>query len=346
MKFAILDSFQDIDIEESMCHGHELIAYQARREDELPDEIDELDGCLVWHHIILSDKSFQRMKKCKVIVRIGVGYDTIDIRAAGNRGIIVCNVPDYGTNDVADHAMALLLSAVRSIPMYNNALHNDIQNNWVPSIGGKIHRITGSIIGIIGMGRIGHAVAVRAKAFGMKVCFYDPYISDGYDKSYLMTKVDSLEELFSVSDYISIHTPSTSETKGMIGWSLFEYCKKPVILINTARGNIVKLDDVYEGLKKRKLNFFAADVLETEPPVPENKLVKAFIEGEKDICARVILTPHAAFYAQESQIEMRRKATKILLDLAEDRSLRNCVNFQYLKTPRYELIDKSRFLFD
>ncbi len=338
MKFAILDSFQEADLEKKICEGNEFVCYEARDEDELPDEIGELDGCLVWHYVNLSEKTIKRLHNCKVIVRIGVGYDSVDIKAAGEEGIMVCNVPDYGTNDVADHCFSLLLSAARSIPAYNNAIHDDAQMNWLPSIGGEIHRLTGSTIGIVGMGRIGHAVSVRAKAFGMKVCFYDPYIADGYDKSYQIERVESLEELFEESDYISIHTPLTEETKGMIDGSLFELVNGSITLINTARGGIVKLDDVYEGIKKGKIKYFAADVLEQEPPSKENKLIAAFMDGDEDIRKKVILTPHAAFYAQESQIEMREKAVRILATLAKGGKIRNCVNLQFLENARYKNI--------
>ena len=330
MKFAILDSFTESSIERKICEGHEFVCYEARNENDLPDEIEELDGCLVWHYVDITEKTLDRLKNCKVIVRIGVGFDSVDIEAAGKRGIAVCNVPDYGTNDVADHCMALLLAAARSIPDYNNALHYDIKNSWDPAIGGEIHRLTGQNIGIVGMGRSGPSVAVRAKAFGMNVYFYDPYLADGYDKSYQLNRVDSLEELFALSDYVSIHAPLTEETKGMIQKKVIDAATRPFTLVNTARGAIVELDDVYDALKEGKIRKFAADVIQAEPPSEVHKLVKAFIEGDEFIRNRVILTPHSAFYAQESQIEMREKAAKILADFAEGKVLRNCVNKKYL----------------
>lgn len=334
MKFAILDSFCEADIEKRICHGNELICYEARNEEELPDDISEIDGCLVWHYVTVTDKTLNRLEKCKVIVRIGVGFDSVDIETAGKLGIAVCNVPDYGTNDVADHCLTLLLAASRSLPAYNTALHNDIYTHWEPEIGGEIHRLTNANIGIVGLGRIGFAVAMRAKAFGMNVSFYDPYLPDGYDKSYQMKRMETLEELFSISDYITIHTPLTKETKGMIGKELFEQAKKTFTLINTARGGIVILDDVYEALKNGNMRAFAADVLETEPPSDRHKLIRAFAEGDELIRNKVILTPHAAFYAEESRIEMREKAARILADLAEGKPLKNCVNQEYLLNAR------------
>lgn len=334
MKFAVLDSFQETEVERQILDGNELICYEAREESQLPEEISQLDGCMLWHYVSLSERSIQRLKNCKAIVRIGVGFDSVDIRAAGAAGIPVCNVPDYGTNDVADHCMALLLASARSLPAYNQALHRDICGSWRPEIGGEIHRLTGAKLGIVGMGRIGHAVAVRARAFGMDVSFYDPYLPDGYDKSYQIHRVETLEELFAASNYISVHTPLTEETRGMIGRELFAAADKPFTLVNTARGPIVNLDDVYEALKGGIIRFFAADVLESEPPSLKHKLIQAFQENDEDICSRVLLTPHAAFYAQESQLEMRQKAAQVLSDLAKGLPLKNCVNKEYLVNAR------------
>lgn len=333
MKFAILDSFTDNTIEKDVCKGNEFICYEARAEEDLPDDIEELDGCMVWHYINITEKTLNRLKKCKVIVRIGVGYDSVDIKAAGKRGIAVCNVPDYGTNDVADHAMALLLACCRSINLYDKALHKDVLSNWNPEIGREINRLTDANIGIVGMGRIGHAVSLRAKSFGMNVLFYDPYIPDGYDKSYHIKRVETLEELFENSHYISIHAPLTDETKGMINGRLFDRVANPIVLINTARGGIVELEDVYDAMKCGKICKFAADVLQTEPPSAEYKIIKAIL-NEEDISDRVILTPHAAFYAQQSQIEMREKAAMILRDMAKGLKLRNCVNKEYIVNSR------------
>lgn len=336
MKFAILDSFTENEIEKKICEGNEFVVYEARKESDLPKEIGELDGCLVWHYVDVREETLSKLTNCKVIVRIGVGFDSVDIKKAGELGIAVCNVPDYGTNDVADHTMALLLAAARSIPDYNTALHNDVKNSWIPAIGGEIHRLTGANIGIIGMGRIGHAVAIRAKAFGMNVTFYDPYLPDGYDKSYQMNRANSLEEIFENSDYVSIHTPLTEETTGMVNGKLFSCAKKPFTLVNTARGGIVELDDVYEALKSGIIKKFAADVIQIEPPSETHKLIQAFMNRDEEIMDKVIITPHAAFYAQESQVEMREKAAKVLADLAAGKLLRNCVNKEFLVNPRYD----------
>lgn len=335
MKFGILDCFYEPDIERGILGiGHEMIGYACRNEHELPDDIAELDGCMIWHYLSISEETLLRLKNCRAIVRVGVGYDSVDYVKAGELGIPVFNIPDYGTNDVADHCFALVLASCRSLFSYNNSIRKDIKKNWNPEIGGEIHRLTNANFGIIGMGRIGSAVAARAKAFGMKVKFYDPYLPDGYDKSYQIERVGMLDELFAVCDYVSVHAPLTGETKGMVHADILARAKDGLVLINTARGGIVNLDDVYFALKSGKLRAFAADVLESEPPDENHLLVKAFIRQEKDITDKVILTPHAAFYAEESRREMREKAGKALLDCANNIPMRNCVNQEWLINPR------------
>jgi len=338
MKIGILDGNNEIDMERAVFGDeHEIICYNCRDENELPDDIETLEACMLWHYISLSEKTLLRLKSCSAIVRIGVGYDSVDIIKAGALGMPVFNVPDYGTNDVADHCIALFLAACRSLFIYNDSLKADIKHNWKPEIGGEIRRLTETSFGIVGFGRIGGAVAVRAKAFGLNVKFYDPYLPDGYDKTFQVERINSLGELFSECEYISIHTPLTPETKGMINANLFEQAKNNFILINTARGGIVCLDDVYNSLKSGKRKMFAADVLESEPPDEKYLLVNAFIQQDNRITDKVILSPHAAFYAEESRDEMRTKAAKTLSDCLNGIPARNCVNKEWLINPKVKV---------
>jgi D-3-phosphoglycerate dehydrogenase/C-terminal binding protein len=249
-------------------------------------------------------------------------------------GIPVDNVPDYGTNDVADHTMAMLLALCRRLPVYYDALRQDPVGAWVPETGGEVRRLTGATIGIVGLGRIGTAVAVRARAFGMRVVFYDPYLPDGFDKSLQVERIASLEELVAASDFISIHAPLTPETATMIDYRVLSLVKPGATLINTARGGIVCLDAVYRALRNNRLSAFAADVLETEPPDHAHPLIRAFHERAPWLNGRMLLTPHAAFFAVESRIEMRRKSAQRMLDAVSGVPLRNCVNASFLRNPR------------
>lgn len=235
--------------------------------------------------------------------------------------------------------MALMLSLNRSIPVYQEKLFESIQDNWVASVGGYIPRISGKTMGIVGLGRIGTAMAIRAMGFGMPVIFYDPYVPDGYDKAVHCERVNSLEILFRNADFVSLHALLTEETEGMIDDKVLSYCKDNLMLINTSRGKIVKNKAVYNALKSGKLRAFAADVLEQEPPDPAgDELVKAYVAQEDFIRNRMLITPHAAFYAEESRYEMRRKAAEAVKRMMDGLPLKNCINKEYLKKARYEVI--------
>ena len=340
MKIGILDYSVEAKIEQEVVGTDvEIILYQAEKEKELPDNINKLDAVMVWHHIQVSKSIIDRLINCKFIIRIGTGYDSVDYKYAGEKGIPVLNVPDYGTEDVAEHAWALLVSLNRSIPLYQEMLLNNIQKNWVAAIGGYIPRLSGKMMGIVGMGRIGTAMAMRAKSFGMDVIFYDPYVQDGYDKSIQCKRIERLEELFRKSDFVSLHTLLTNETEGMINDDVLMHCKENLMLINTSRGKVVKNISVYNALKTGRLRAFGADVLEKEPPDEVNdKLIKAYVNQEKFIQNRMLLTPHAAFYAEESRVEMRYKAAEAVKRMIDGLPLKNCVNKQYLRETRYEVI--------
>jgi lactate dehydrogenase-like 2-hydroxyacid dehydrogenase len=168
MKYGILDYLSECEVEQSVLGaGAEIECLNCQHESELPERISSLSAVMLWHVITLTADVIEKLKECRVIVRVGVGYDNVDRVAAGKAGIPVVIIPDYGTNDVADHTMALLLSLCRQLPNYRDALRNDPVNGWKPESGGEIHRLTGTVLGIVGLGRIGTAVALRAKSFGM-----------------------------------------------------------------------------------------------------------------------------------------------------------------------------------
>ncbi len=335
MKVLILDYLNECVLEQNILgSGHTVVCLSCKHENELPIEIETADAIIVYHHVHLSETTLKRMKACKVIVRGGVGFDNVDYRAAGKLGIPVVNVPDYGTNDVADHAIALLLSLVRKIPVYHDALRNNPLGNWKPEIGGDIRRITGTKIGIVGLGRIGTAFAHRAKAFGMHVSFYDPYVPDGTDKAHHLHQHHSLESLVESCDYISIHAPLTSETRDMFNEQLFSKLKLGATLINVSRGEIVSPTAVFASLQDNTLSAFGADVFQPEPPNPDDALLLAYHKREAWIEGRMILTPHMAFYAEESRNELRSKSAMRANEVLSGKRARNCINGEYLVNSR------------
>lgn len=303
---------------------------------EIKDKLwADTDAILAWHELQFTTDVIEKLEHCRVIVRIGVGFDNVDLKSAGRRGIYVCNVPDYGTNDVADHAMALILTLSRGVYEFSEQVRKS-NNNWHWDAAGSLRRLWGSTLGIIGLGRIGTATALRAKSFGMRVLFYDPYILDGQDKALGVIRRYDLQDLLSEADVVSFHTPLTSETQSMANAKFFSILKQGAILVNTARGAIVDFDALTEALRSGRLRAAGLDVLPQEPPDPNHPLIKAWYAREPWIAYRLIITPHAAFYCQEAYWEMRMKAALEAKRVLNGKPPRNCVNHEWLKTNKVE----------
>jgi phosphoglycerate dehydrogenase-like enzyme len=268
--------------------------------------------------------------KCRIIVRAGVGFDIVDLAAAGARGIAVCNVPDYGTTDVADHAIAMMLTLTRGTARYDELLREDPVRHWHYSGAPAIRRLRGETFGVVGLGRIGTAAALRARAFGMTIAFYDPYLPEGTELALGFRRARSLGELLGSADVVTCHTPLTPETRHIIDAKALAAIKRGAVLVNTSRGGVVDPDAVYDALKDGRLSAAALDVLPQEPPSAENKLVAAWRAGEDWIKGRLILSPHAAFYSEAGLADLRRKCVETVVSYLRDGHLRNCVNLDKL----------------
>lgn len=318
------------DIEQDVFGSeYKILTPCAKHASEIDEETwRRADAILAWHELQYMEDIIEKLDKCKVIVRVGVGFDNVDLSASGEKGIYVCNVPDYGTNDVADHTMGLMLTLARGIYAYNEKVRLSESWNWKDA--GILHRLTGANMGIIGLGRIGTATALRAMAFGMRVIFYDPYLPDGQDKVLNITRFDNLSDLLKQSDVVSIHCPLTEETRGMANPDFFNNIKQGAIFINTARGKIVDLDALYNALKSNHLQAAGMDVLPQEPPEKYHPLIQAWRNGKQWIEGRFIITPHAAFYNKESYAEMRKKAAEEAKRVLEGKEPKNCVNTQFI----------------
>jgi C-terminal binding protein len=300
---AIIDAthryyLEDPDIEQAELRGvANVVLYRVDSPAGLVGRIENADAIISWNSVALRSQVISGLRRCRGIVRAAVGFDNIDILAAAEQGIPVCNIPDYGTEEVADHALAMMLCLVRNL----YGLHEHVKTGgWAWQSIGSIPRVRGMKLGIIGFGRIGGAVARRAQAFGMEVAFYDPYVPDGTDKSRGAERCEDLHQLISQSNIISIHTPLTSETHHLIGRRELGLMNNSTILVNTSRGEVVDQEALVESVVAKKLRLVALDVLETEPRVPE-ELRRA--EG-------VLLSPHAAFYSDCSLRELRWKAAR------------------------------------
>ncbi len=270
---------------------------------------------------------------CKIFVTPKVGYDNIDLQAWAKRGIPVCNVPDYGTREVADHAMALYLSFIRGITYHTRELKKAPADNWKPISYKRSKRLSDSTFGIVGIGRIGMATALRAKAFEMDVCFYDPYVENGRDKALGIRRVDSLQALFAQCDVVSLHLPLNKSTEKIINAEILSHSKPSLVLLNTARGPVIDLDGLYEAMKNNVIQAAALDVLPEEAPVnKDHPLLKAWSNNEEWIDHRLLLTPHSAFYSEESIRDMRFMGGACAARYLTEGVLQNCVNQEYLSS--------------
>jgi len=275
-----------------------------------------------------------RLKRCRIFVTPKVGFDNIDLAAWAELGIPVCNVPDYGTQEVADHAMALLLSLMKGITFHTRELKKDPRGLWRPALNPYGKRLSACTCGIVGLGRIGTAATLRAKAFGMDVVVFDPYISNGSELALGVRRVHSLTELFAQCDVVSLHAPLSAETEKLINAEVLAASKPGLILINTARGPIIDLDALYHALKADQLQAVGLDVLPVEPADPEHPLIKAWAANEEWIDHRLLITPHSAFFTPESVYDMRYKGGEVALTYLTSGRLQNCVNQEMLQHQR------------
>lgn len=317
---------EPLECERRVLHGHaEVLALDIRRQSELNGQLDDADAVMIYHYLRLDSEQIERLRNCKVIVRPGVGYDNIDIAAARRRGIPVCNVPDYGTEEVADSALAMAVSLARGTHFLNSRLRRGI-GAWNVDQAAPIQRLRGRVFGIVGCGRIGAAAALRAKAFGFDVVIYDPPLRDGVEKSLGVRRVDALEVLLRQSHVVSLHCPLTSETRGMIGAAELALMPQGAILVNTARGGVVDTAAVVAALADGQLAGAGIDVLEQEPPPEDSPVLCAWRDPAHPAHDRLLLNPHSAYYCDQGSEEFRTKGAQEVLRVLQGRPLRNQVN--------------------
>lgn len=234
---------------------------------------------------------------------------------------------DYGTCEIADHALGLALSLRRGILLHNDRQRQPHVAPWMYIDTPLVSRLQGATYGILGLGRIGTAACLRAKAFGWNVLFYDPYLPNGVDKSLGVERTKDIKELFRRSTTLSIHCACTRETKGMIGWDLVGLMPRGAVLVNTGRGEVLQLDAVERGLKEGLLAGVGLDVLPEEPIREDNvhPVIKAYREKEEWLQGRMVLTCHTAFYSPESFVDIRVKSAETMRDVLIDGGRSNVI---------------------
>jgi len=276
---------------------------------------------IVWHIIPVTAAGIGKLSRCRAIIRNGVGFDSVDIEVAAKAGIAVCNVPDYGTEEVADHAIALALALCRQLfPLDAEAK----KLGWKLPSPEKMRRLRELTFGIVGLGHIGTAAALRARALGFKVCFFDPYLPNGVDKALGIARERNLGDLLRRADVLSIHCPLTAETRHLIADRELALMKPTAFVVNTARGAIIKKTAILDALRRSRLAGAGLDVVEDEP----------LKTAEEAATPNLIVTCHAAFCSQESKHEMRATSARIARAAVLGEPLENVVNQHLLAKPR------------
>jgi D-3-phosphoglycerate dehydrogenase/C-terminal binding protein len=257
---------------------------------------------ILWHHVGLDMEFFEKNRHCRAVVCASVGYNHVDIKAARRRRVDVYHVPHYGTEEVADHTLALFLAAARRLPEMAEHVREGGWD-WRRAVG--VRRLRGATWGIVGLGRIGLAVAVRAKAFGMRVAFHDPYNHPGVEKALDLIRKPTLAELLAGSDVVSLHVPLDDSTHHLIGVRELALMRPGSHLVNTARGALIDLAALRAALAEGRPGFAALDVVEHEPALP----------GWLTTHPRALLSAHSAFYSVESLAELRTRAATAAREL-------------------------------
>lgn len=270
------------------------------------------DGLMILRFKVTA-KDLERFAKLRAICRMGVGYDNLDRKAAAERQIMILNVPDYGTTEVADHAIALALMLRRGLLLHHELQRKDPPAPWRFVLDPLIRRTGVQTFGIVGLRRIGTAVALRAKALGFRVVFFDPNLPNGSELGVGVARAATLEALLEQTDTLSIHAPLTPETRGIIGTKALAMLPKGAVLVNTARGPIVDIDAVAAALKSGQLAGAGLDVVPVEPPVePVPELIRAYRAREAWCEGRLIITPHAAFHTPQAWDDIRAKSAETM----------------------------------
>ena len=303
----------------------EVTALGARHEDELIGRIEEADVLMVFHDIAVTRRTIERLTRCRLIIRCGVGYDNVDCAFARERGIPVANVPDYGTEEVADTAIGLMLALTRGLAFFSHRMQHR-RGAWDYREAVPLLRLRGRVFGIVGLGRIGSAAALRARSLGMDVAFCDPYVPDGCDKALGIRRVERRDELLAQSHVLSLHCPLTPETRGLIDAAAIAKMPRGAFLVNTARGPIVETAAIPAAIASGQLGGAAFDVLPVEPPADSDPLIVAWRDPDHAAHDRVLINPHAAFYSEEGLCEIRTKACANVRRALLGEPLRNVVN--------------------
>lgn len=299
-----------VDIERDVLEKQGFIVRleQCRTEEDVIEKCQDAIG-LINQYAPLTKKVLSSLPNCKMIVRYGVGVDNINLNAAVEAGIQVCNVPDYGIEEVSDHAIALIFNLVRKIQLLSNSVK---KNQWDFQISRPIPRIKDLTLGVVGLGRIGSTTVRKALGLGWNVIGFDHK-----EVSIPGLEQVSFNKLIEKADIISIHIPLDESTYHLFNQETFKKMKKSAFIINTARGPIIDQKALFEALKQGEISGAGIDVLEKEPPDINDPLFSL---------DNVILTPHSAWYSEQASYDLKRKAAEEVVNVIKGSEPRNPVN--------------------
>ena len=303
-KVVLTDNiFPDLIMEREMLAKVDAELIEVTESANVGPECEDADAVIDTYEQIPAEM-IEKMTKCKLIIRNGIGVNTIDVDACTKKGIMVANVPTYCLDEVATHAMTLMLSSARKITKLNDSVKSGV---WDVKVGTPVYSLQGKTLGLVGFGKIPRLVKEKSVPFGMNVIIYDPYVSAEAAEQAGAKKVE-IDELIEQSDFISIHCPLTPETRGMFNKEAFKKMKKTAYIINTARGPVINEPDLIEALRNGEIAGAGLDVLMSDKVDKSNPLLAM---------DNVIITPHAGWYSEESIVTRRRQTVESVISVLE-----------------------------
>lgn len=320
MKVVLTDyEYKSVETERGIIEGagHTLYTFQKKTEEELLSVVKDADA-VITQYADINERVIAAMERCRVIVRYGIGFNNVDVDAAAKKGIYVCNVPDYGVEEVSDHAVMLMLALAKKLPVYSHAVKN---GDWGYTSVIPLRRFCTSTVGLIGFGRIPQLVAKKLSGWGVRLLAYDPWGSPDAAAA-LNTTLTDLETIWREADFISVHCPLTKDTQGMIDLAAMKKMKNTAFLINTARGGVIREDDLLTALQTGQIAGAGLDVFEKEPLDRDDPLLNL---------PQVLVTPHSAWYSETAIAALQQKAAEEVVNVLGGNAPLHCVNLRQLR---------------
>lgn len=315
MKVVITDfEYPNVDQEKKIIteFGAQLLACHLKTPEEIISAVQDADAVIV-QYANITKEIIDKMQRCKMIIKYGIGVNNIDSEAATAKGIYVCNVPDYGVDEVSNQAIAMLMALAKKLPIVTKSLKG---GKWGYACSVPLFRLEGSTLGLVGLGRIPSLVAHKMSNFGMKILAFDPYLTPEAAEKRGAKLVD-FKTLCAESDFISIHCPLTDSTTHIFNREAFHNMKKTAFLINTARGPVIEESALIEALENGEIAGAGLDVFESEPIAKNSKLLQM---------DNVIATPHCAWYSEEAISTLQRKVVEEVVNILSGNKPFHCTN--------------------